>query len=57
MLTEYIMEYAKARKEGDKKSMKSIERDLNKLGMDSITLNALADDVDNGYITGADPIA
>lgn len=57
MLTEYIVEYAKARKAGDKKLMKSIERDLEKLGMDLITLNSLADDVDNGYITGVDPIA
>lgn len=50
MLTEYIVEYAKARKAGDKKSMGRIERDLQKVGMDAITLNALADDYDNGYL-------
>lgn len=50
MLTDYVIEYAKARQAGDKKSMKQIESDLQKVGMDSITLNSLADDVDNGYI-------
>lgn len=57
MLTEYVVKYAEARKAGDKKLMKSIERDLERLGMDLITLNALADDVDNGYIPAPDPIA
>lgn len=50
MLTEQIIEYAKARKSGDKKTMARIERNLRSAGMDAITLNALADDVDNGYI-------
>ena len=50
MLTDYVIAYAKARKEGDKQEQKRIEKDLEKVGMDSMTLNALADDVDNGYI-------
>ena len=50
MLTQYIVEYAKARKSGDKKEMARIEKDLGKVGMDALTLSMLADDVDNGYI-------
>ena len=41
MLTQYIVEYAKARKSGDKKEMARIEKDLGKVGMDALTLSML----------------
>ena len=38
MLSDYIDEYAAAKKNGDEKKMKQIERDLASLGMDKHTL-------------------
>ena len=55
MLTDYVVKYANARSAGDKGLMADIERDLEKVGMDKITLGILADEVDAGNITAVTP--
>ena len=45
MLSDYIEQYADAQKRNDKKQMARIERDLQRLGMDVMTLKVLAREV------------
>lgn len=42
MLEEYIKQYVAAKKEGDAKEMRRIEKELSSLGMDQMTLDMLA---------------
>ena len=46
MLGDYIQQYKQAMKDGNKKEMARIERDLAKMGMDKFTLKILAAEVE-----------
>lgn len=43
MLADYIEQYREAMANGDKKTMREIERELAKLGMDRMTLRMLVE--------------
>lgn len=46
MLNDYITDYIKAKRDNDTKSMKQIEKDLAKLGMDKATLLVLVEELE-----------
>lgn len=48
MLTDYITAYIKARKEKDTKEMSRIETHMARLGMDKMTLNMVATELEKG---------
>lgn len=50
MLSEYIHAYIAARKNGDKKEMERIEKDLEKLGMDRATLLMVVEEEQRAWI-------
>lgn len=56
MLNDYIQSYIAAKKEGDKKKMEQIERDLAKLGMDRMTLRAVVADTEKNQLICGFPI-
>lgn len=45
MLNDYIQSYIVAKKKGDKRKMEQIERELQRLGMDRMTLLAVVSDL------------
>ncbi len=46
MLNDYIQSYIAAKKKGDKRKMEQIEMDLQRLGMDRMTLLAVVADLE-----------
>lgn len=46
MLSDYIDAYIQAKKDGNKKEMQRIERDLSRLGMDKYSLLAIVDELE-----------
>lgn len=50
MLNDFIQSYIAAKEDGDRKKMEQIERDLAKLGMDSMTLRSVVAEVEKNSV-------